>query len=142
MKKVLVVENDRNVREIVCHTLQRAGYEPIPAEDGREAFQYLSEAEIIVLDLKMPNVNGEEFLRMIRGDGNYTPVIVMSGVYTRAEVEKRMKDLDIVEFVEKPFSIHEILEAVQRSDSFTTCLSDIRKSTDRIRSFMERRAKA
>lgn len=142
MKRVLVVENDQNVREIVCLTLSRAGYLPIPAEDGSEAFAHLKEAEIIVLDLKMPKVTGEEFLRMIREDGNYTPVIVMSGVYTKAEVEKKLKQYEVVEFVEKPFSTKEILEAVKRADTVSSSISEIKRSTDRLVGFMARRGAA
>lgn len=138
MTKVLVVENDPAVRDVLAFSLTRAGHEVLLAESGEQALMLLDDADVILLDLKLPKQSGEDFLRGVRGAGNYIPVVVTSGVYPKAEVEKRLAGLDIVDFVPKPFSIKEILGMVEKGARVSKSIGEIRHSTDRVQGFIAR----
>jgi DNA-binding response OmpR family regulator len=138
----MIVENDKAVREVLRVSLTRAGYDVIQAEDGEKALGLVNDADVVVLDLVLPKLNGEEFLRCIRGSGNYIPVVVTSGVYPKEEVEKNLRGLEVVDFVPKPFSIKEIVEKVAKGLEIAKCMSGIRHSTDRIQGFIARQAMA
>lgn len=142
MTKVLIVENDGPVREVLTYSLTKAGHDVLQAENGEQALALVGDADAVLLDLFLPKLPGDEFLRMVRGSGNYIPVIVMSGVYAKEEVEKRLKGLDIVDFVPKPFSIKEVVEKVEKGLEIAKNMSGIRHSTDRIEGFIARQAKA
>jgi len=142
MSKVLVVENDAAVREVLTYSLTKAGNEVMVAENGEQALGLVNEADVVLLDLALPKISGDEFLRMVRGSGNYVPVVVMSGVYSKESVEKKLKDLEIVDFVPKPFSIKEIQEKVEKGAKFTRNVRELKRSTDRIEGFIARQAAA
>ena len=81
--RVLVVEDDADLREIVCEVLESAGYEPTPAAGGEEALAALDEprrADLILLDLTMPGMSGFELReRLLKMPGlSAIPVVVMT----------------------------------------------------------------
>ena len=142
MSKVLIVENDRAVRDVLAYSMTKEGHEILLAENGAQALTFVDQADVVLLDLYLPKLSGEDFLRMIRESGNYIPVIVTSGVYSKADVEKRLQGLSIVEFVPKPFSIVEVIEKVAKGLETSKNMSVIPRSTDRIQGFIARQAAA
>jgi len=83
--RVLVVEDDADLRELWVVVLRDAGYEVVEARDGAQAFARLKpKPSAVVLDLMMPVVDGYEFLRQLRASSRYAaiPVIVVSGTAT------------------------------------------------------------
>jgi len=85
---ILVVEDHQNIREGMIQALNYEGFVAIPAANGKEALDYLKaggEASVIVLDLKMPVMNGWTFRQQQRDDPRlaFIPTVVMSGVDTR-----------------------------------------------------------
>lgn len=142
MTKVLIVENDAPVRNVLAFSLTRAGHEVLLAEDGEEALAFVDKADVVLLDLMLPKLTGEGFLKVIRGNGNYIPVIVTSGVYSKEDVDKRLQGIDVVDFVPKPFSIKEVLEKVAKGLEIAKSMSGIRRSTDRLQGFIARQAVA
>lgn len=141
MTKVLIVENDPGVRNVLSFSVSKAGHDVLLAENGDQALALVDEADVVVLDLMLPKMSGEAFLRAVRESGNYVPVIVTSGVCSKEDAEKRLKGLEIVDFVPKPFSIKEVLEKVGRGLEIAKNMSGIRRSTDRIEGFIARQAK-
>ncbi|HYR94860.1 MAG TPA: response regulator transcription factor [Methylomirabilota bacterium] len=82
MARVLVVEDDADLRELCAIVLRDAGHEVVEARDGAQAFDRMkTEPSAVVLDLLMPVVDGYEFLKQIRSSSRYAsvPVIVVSG---------------------------------------------------------------
>ncbi|WP_205665259.1 response regulator transcription factor [Caldimonas tepidiphila] len=113
MRPVLVVEDDRDIRESLVMILEHEGYVVAAAADGQEALDWLGrgqEPELILLDLMMPRVDGWEFLScwQVRPAASRCPVIVLSG----ADVRQNPQGAEAV--LRKPVSIDELLAAVGR----------------------------
>ncbi|HEY6793852.1 MAG TPA: response regulator transcription factor [Kineosporiaceae bacterium] len=108
MGTVLVVEDDRDLRELVRRYLERAGHAVLSTGSGVEGLRLLTGAspDLIVLDLGLPDVDGLEVLREAR-TGCTTPVIVLTA---RSDVEDRIRGLSLGadDYVTKPFSPTEL----------------------------------
>jgi two-component system, OmpR family, response regulator MprA len=109
--KILVVDDERAVRESLRRALELEGYEIELAVDGEEALYRLesnSQPDALVLDVLMPGVDGLEVCRRLRRSGNTLPVLMLTA---RAEVENRVEGLDAGadDYVTKPFALEELL---------------------------------
>jgi CheY-like chemotaxis protein len=85
MARVLVVEDDADLRELFAIVLRDAGHEVVEARDGAQGFDRMKTGpSAVVLDLMMPVVDGYEFLKQLRSSSRYAsvPVIVVSGTPT------------------------------------------------------------
>lgn len=116
MSKVLVVEDDANVRGALCELLRDEGYDAVPARDGAEAISLLGvEGELpaaILLDLMMPGMNGWQLRMWLRQDPLYSriPVLLMSGV---DDLPREARALGAADFLLKPVSGEALLRALQ-----------------------------
>jgi two-component system response regulator MprA len=110
--KILVVDDEAAVRDSLQRALALEGYDVELAADGAEALDRLDTGEVapdaIVLDVLMPNVDGLETARRLRGAGNRTPILMLTA---RDEVEARVAGLDAGadDYVVKPFALAELL---------------------------------
>lgn len=115
---VLVVEDEDNVRELVCTLLQAQGYRPLSAPGPREALDLLTglnfNIDLLVTDVVMPLMNGYELQKAVRRRVPSLPVIYMSGYTERAIAEKGMSEPGSY-FLQKPFTPDRLLEAVRRA---------------------------
>ena len=118
-KKVLIVDDEEDVRTYLGSLLKNNGYEISIAEDGEEAFLKVSEfhPDLITLDIIMPNQSGVGFYRRLRKSEEFKhiPVIVVSGVtaYKDFFAKDRGGLPKPEEFVEKPFSTEDLLGKVE-----------------------------
>jgi len=80
MVKILVVEDEKNVRKLMCAVLNRSGFETFQAEDGLQALDVMDRQHIdlVVLDLMMPNMDGYELTRELRGAWPNLPVLMLT----------------------------------------------------------------
>jgi two-component system response regulator MprA len=113
--KILVVDDERAVRESLRRALELEGYEIELAGDGNEALYRLEssdEPDAMILDVLMPGVDGLEVCRRIRGTGSKLPVLMLTA---RTEVEDRVAGLDAGadDYVTKPFALEELLARVR-----------------------------
>jgi two-component system alkaline phosphatase synthesis response regulator PhoP len=111
---VLVVEDDRELRELVRRYLQRAGHAVRTTGSGAEAIALVTGGgvDLVVLDLGLPDIDGREVLTAARADGREVPVVVLtarSGVDDRIEGLRRGAD----DYVTKPFSPTELVLRVE-----------------------------
>jgi len=109
--KVLVVDDERAVRESLRRALELEGYEVELAGDGSEALYRLEsngQPDAVVLDVHMPGVDGLEVSRRLRRKGNAVPILMLTA---RAEVESRVEGLDAGadDYLAKPFALEELL---------------------------------
>jgi two-component system response regulator MprA len=109
--KVLVVDDERAVRDSLRRALELEGYEVELAVDGGDALHRLEangQPDAVILDVLMPGVDGLEVCRRIRGKGNAVPVLMLTA---RAEVESRVSGLDAGadDYLPKPFALEELL---------------------------------
>jgi DNA-binding response OmpR family regulator len=110
---VLVVEDERDIREVLRRYLERAGLSVLTTGSGAEALRLLESAppDLVVLDLGLPDVDGTDVLKEVRNLG-HLPVIVLTA---RSTVEDRIRGLELGadDYVTKPFSPHEVVLRVQ-----------------------------
>ncbi|MGH3010753.1 MAG: response regulator transcription factor [Gaiellaceae bacterium] len=110
--RILLVDDERAVRDSLRRALELEGYEVELAADGQEALDLLdSEApdpDALVLDVLMPRVDGLEVCRRLRGAGRRLPVLMLTA---RVEVENRVEGLDAGadDYLTKPFALEELL---------------------------------
>jgi two-component system response regulator MprA len=109
--KILVVDDERAVRESLRRALELEGYEIELAADGLEALTALEadpEPDALILDVLMPGMDGLEVCRRLRQGGSRLPVLMLTA---RVEVENRVAGLDAGadDYVTKPFALDELL---------------------------------
>jgi DNA-binding response OmpR family regulator len=115
MSKILVIDDEESIRSLLDTILRRKGYNVILAEDGRKGIELFrqEQPDVIVLDLKMPEMDGLAVLQEIRRANSSQPVIVLTGAGT-PENEQQVRALGVSEFVEKEFSLHHLGDALKR----------------------------
>jgi two-component system response regulator MprA len=113
--RILVVDDERAVRESLRRALELEGYEIELAADGREALERLeadSQPDALILDVLMPGVDGLEVCRRLRRTGSRLPVLMLTA---RDAVENRVAGLDAGadDYVTKPFALEELLARIR-----------------------------
>jgi two-component system response regulator MprA len=115
--RILVVDDERAVRDSLRRALELEGYEIELAADGREALSRLTEngdvqPDAVILDVLMPGVDGLEVCRRLRRGGNMVPVLMLTA---RDEIENRVAGLDAGadDYVTKPFALEELVARVR-----------------------------
>jgi two-component system alkaline phosphatase synthesis response regulator PhoP len=118
-KKVLVVEDDVTMREIVVHKLGSAGLTVVEAGDGKEAIDVWTKErpDIVLLDLMLPELDGFKVLETMRKHHESvvanTPVIVLSNLFSKEDMQ-RTKQLTVDDFLVKAYhTTEEILDRVK-----------------------------
>lgn len=115
-RRILVVEDDEDMRENLQRILVGAGYKVTLAEDGDQAITMLrtQPCHLVLTDLVMPGMNGLELLKKIRQHDQNLPVVFLSAFGDRATYAKAT-ELGAVDFVTKPFRASSILGLIQRT---------------------------
>jgi len=107
--RILVVDDDRAVREALRRTLTLAGYELQLAEDGEAALEQVVQAEpdAVVLDVGLPGIDGLEVCRLVRRAGSRVPILILTA---RDAVSDRIDGLDVGadDYMVKPFDVGEL----------------------------------
>jgi PAS domain S-box-containing protein len=113
---VLVVDDEPIVRKMAKHSLERYGYTVVTAEDGREGLERFRELhlqlKIVILDLTMPVMGGEEALRNMRLINPRLPVVLSSG-YNEVEAIRRFAGKGLAGFLQKPYTASALAEKIQ-----------------------------
>jgi DNA-binding response OmpR family regulator len=111
--RIVVAEDDASIRELLVHHLEREGFRCSEASDGPSALRCArSGAELMILDLGLPVVDGFEVLRALRREGHELPILVLTA---RSEEIDRVVGLEIGadDYVIKPFSPREVVARVK-----------------------------
>ncbi len=111
---ILVVDDDRVLTQLLRTLLEEAGYEVNVAYDGETAYEHLKNPKCkgMILDIRMPNVNGAELLMLMAAEGIDIPVIVVAGFPDFDEAEMKQFP-NVKRFFHKPLYPEEVLEAVK-----------------------------
>ena len=113
MKKILVVDDEKPISDIIKFNLEKEGYEVVTAFDGEEALEKVSEEEpaLIVLDIMLPKIDGLEVVREVRKSYDM-PIIMVTAKET--EIDKVLGlELGADDYVTKPFSNRELVARVK-----------------------------
>ncbi|MBQ6555283.1 MAG: response regulator transcription factor [Firmicutes bacterium] len=123
--RILIVEDEPNLNNVIAKRLKKEGYSVDSAYDGETALEYINTVEYnaIVMDLMIPHKNGLEVIREMRSKGNKTPVLVLTA---RDSINDRVAGLDAGadDYLVKPFAFDEFLARVRalfrRNTGFTS----------------------
>jgi CheY-like chemotaxis protein len=111
MTKALVVDDDGPNRMLLTEVLEMAGFSVLSAENGRSGLKMVEEhrPSLVLLDMKMPEMNGTEFLSQLEDSGllSRTPVVVVSA-------DRKTTPPSAAAVIRKPFAVSDLLEAVER----------------------------
>ena len=115
-RKLLLVEDDRDLREALCQLLNDSGYDVVCAENGREALEYLAGAPppcVVLLDLMMPVMNGWEF-RAEQSKNQRISDIPVVVVTADGRADLKALALGVDDYLRKPIQIDRLLDVVGR----------------------------
>ena len=116
MAKVLLIDDEEGIRNLLDTLLRRKGYDVVLADGGRKGLELIrrEHPDVVVLDLKMPEMDGMTVLTQIRHTDQKLPVIILTGAGT-PETERQVYALGVSEFVEKEFSLHRLGDSLTRA---------------------------
>ncbi len=134
-KRVLIADDEKNMRWVLGESLTQAGYEIVEAADGKEALAAIKEAapDLMVLDHKMPRPDGMEVLRKLRAEGHTFPVIMLTAHGNVATAVEAMK-AGATEYVTKPFDLEELKLAIEKAIR----IGDLSAEVERLRAEIDR----
>ncbi|BAY63087.1 response regulator transcription factor [Calothrix sp. FACHB-1219] len=129
--RILIVEDEELIREMVVVALEEEGYEVVTSTDGRSAVEYLKSSEpnsgedsfdLVILDLMLPQINGLDICRLLRHQGNPVPILMISAKGSETD---RVLGLEVGadDYLTKPFSMRELVarcRALLRRQRFST----------------------
>lgn len=114
MKKVLVLEDEADIRDFVVINLKRSGYEPIEAGSGEKALELLSknnDIAIAILDVMLPGIDGFEVCRKIRASGSKMGIVMLTAMGQEMDkITGLMTGAD--DYITKPFSVAELMARI------------------------------
>lgn len=115
MSKLLIVDDEEDIREFAKHFFQKRGIEVITASGGREALDLinLNRPDLVLLDVRMGDMTGVDVLTRVRESGNKTKVIMVTGVEDPVVI-KQVEALGIAGYVHKPLALDELERVVLR----------------------------
>ncbi|ETS33069.1 MULTISPECIES: phosphate regulon transcriptional regulator PhoB [Photorhabdus] len=116
IRRILVVEDEAPIREMVCFVLEKNGYQPVEAEDYDSALACLSEPypDLVLLDWMIPGGSGLQIIKQMKRDNNVRDIPVMM-LTARGEEEDRVRGLEVGadDYITKPFSPKELVARVK-----------------------------
>jgi DNA-binding response OmpR family regulator len=114
MKTILLLEDDINLSDTIKQFLTLKGYKVLQAYDGEvaEDLAYENSIDLMLLDVKVPNISGFDFLKRQREQGNKTPAIMITSLNSVDDVTKGF-DIGCDDYIRKPFALKELLARVE-----------------------------
>jgi two-component system alkaline phosphatase synthesis response regulator PhoP len=116
MTKILIAEDERDIRELITYTLQHSGFDVVATADGESALDLvLSEMpDLVLLDVRMPRMDGYEVCRQIKSNHKLAsiPVAFLSAKGQEAEVRAGM-EAGAQAYILKPFSMDQLLTQIE-----------------------------
>ena len=110
MKKILVCDDDRGILEVIKIILETNNYEVKTLDNGKNIKNIILEYQpnLIFLDIWMPGIEGTEIIKILKRDASTAeiPIIIISAL---SDTEKISKDLEVTDFLSKPFDLNDLL---------------------------------
>ncbi|HEY3342143.1 MAG TPA: response regulator [Anaerolineae bacterium] len=124
--KILIVDDEANIRKFAAANLSRRGYSVVEAGDAEEGLErlrrdspYYADANLILLDIKLPGMSGWNLLEVIANEPNvakHIPVVIMTASVTDANISTANYP-NVVEVLVKPVSTEQLIRAVQNAST-------------------------
>lgn len=117
-KKVMIVDDDENILELIKATLELEGFETIVAHDGEECLELLKvvKPDLMLLDMMMPGMDGKEVCKKIRKNPKLKSLKVAFVTVVKSEETGKnyIKLLNVSDYIEKPFTIDDFVSKVKK----------------------------
>lgn len=119
--RVLIVDDEPDIRRVVRMTLQKAGYDVLEAENGEKAIETINAGEnrlmldVLICDIRMPKINGVEAIAYFRQNFTRVPVIVLTGFPDTEMASAFLRDEGVVDYLVKPVEGEKLKAAVARA---------------------------
>lgn len=117
MKKILIVDDEADIIEILQFVLEAQGYECVTAMDGETGLNLAREInpDLIILDVMMPRINGYKISRLLKFDAKYKNIPILM-VTARSQEEDKLigEETGADEYITKPFDLDEVVKIVQK----------------------------
>src|SRR3954447_9125061 len=112
--KILIAEDDANIRQGLVATLESEGYAVVPASDGAQALKLFPQEkfDLVLLDVMMPKASGYDVCRELRAKGARMPVLFLTAKGEEVDKGVGLK-LGADDYVTKPFGVHELLARIE-----------------------------
>lgn len=112
--KILLIEDDPAIRELLNQNLRFEGYQVIEALDGQAGLQFAQsqKVDLILLDLMLPQMSGIEICKQLRGKGNKVPIIMLTARDAQEDIVRGLKT-GADDYVTKPFDLMELLARIE-----------------------------
>ena len=112
---ILVVEDDLDLRDAICDTLNLAGFQVSEGDCGEAALEFLTNnpCDLVISDVNMPGINGYQLLRKIASDLPQLPVLIMTAYGSISNAVEAIRN-GAVDYLEKPFSTEKLLSVVEK----------------------------
>lgn len=114
MQKILIIEDEPNIRELVLYNLSQNGYEGLAAEDGLQGLSMArgEKPDLILLDIMLPGKNGYDICKELRAEGSKTPIIMLTA--KNEEIDKVLGlEFGADDYISKPFGIRELIARIK-----------------------------
>lgn len=114
MQTILVIDDDENLRDTIAVLLEREGFKSLLAPDGRTGLEFavMARPNLILADLRLPDISGVEVCKRLRSSSNPTPIIVLSAA--GEEIDKvLLLEIGADDYVVKPFGARELLARIR-----------------------------
>ena len=114
--RILVADDELNIRKVLSATLRREGYEVLTAKDGTEAMTLLDsgKVQVVITDLKMPKADGLEVLRYVRSNFPQVPVIIITAHGSIANAVEALK-IGALDYITKPFEKSQMIQVIAKA---------------------------
>ncbi|MCK4591737.1 MAG: response regulator [Candidatus Latescibacteria bacterium] len=116
-RKILVIDDEEGIRDVLCDFLNRKGYQTTSAADAIEMIVQLNKElpDIIFLDIRLPKIDGSQLLKLIK-QLNKEIIVIMMSAYATEEIAKSTLQWEAFDYIRKPFKfeqVERILSAVE-----------------------------
>lgn len=137
-KKILVVEDDRDISELITYNLEREGYDIACLYDGSQVVEFVRKRkpDLIILDLMLPEVDGIEICRILKGDGatKNIPIVMLTAKSEEADVVVGLQ-MGADDYIPKPFSPKVLVARIKAISRRMADLQISSSTPDDVRSF-------
>ncbi len=116
---ILVVDDEKDIVEIICDLLAAEGFRTRAAYDGQQALEEIARQrpDAVILDIKMPVLDGLEVIRRIRAEPSTAslPIVVLTATQVIQELQDRFRELRVATWISKPFEPEDLLATVKHA---------------------------
>ncbi len=116
-KKILIVDDERDLLRVMTMRLTKAGYEIMTATDGREALVLIEEAmpDLVLLDLRLPVMSGQDVCKKMKSDPKFKNIpIILFTASAGGDIPERARALGADDYIIKPFEAEDLLKKIAR----------------------------